>query len=92
MSEANKKAIVETLKTAGRGLYFGVLGLVVTALVALATNGFGDTIGVTVVGQYIDITPFLMLAIGFLAKLIDRYVKTNENISINGIAPNFLQR
>ncbi len=92
MSEANKKAIIETFKSIGRGVWFGFLGLIVTGLTALATNGFGDTIGVTIVGQYIDITPFLVLVFGLLAKALDRYIYANKDLKPNGIAPNFLQR
>jgi len=92
MSEANKKAILETLKSIGRGIWFGLLGLIVTGLTALATNGFGETVGVTLLGQYVDITPFLILVFGLLAKALDRYVYANKNINTNGIAPNFLQR
>jgi hypothetical protein len=39
MDPVKRKALIETLKSVGRGLWFGILGLVVVALTALATSG-----------------------------------------------------
>lgn len=85
------KALKETLLTFLRGVYFTVLGILVSFLVSLSADqsllatklSIGDwslPVGVVIVG-----------AIAGVAKLIDRYIHKNENIKYNGIAPEFLQ-
>lgn len=92
MDEAKRKALVETLKSMGRGLYFGFLGLVAVVLAALATSGAIADINVTIAGMSLDLAYIIVAVVGFVAKTIDIYVRKNTNIDRNGIAPEFLQR
>jgi hypothetical protein len=92
MDDAKRKAIIETLKSIGRGLWFGILGLVVVALTAFATSGALTDVNVTVGSLTINLAYVILAIVGFVAKTIDTYVHKNENINLNGIAPNFLQK
>lgn len=92
MNDAKKKAIIETLKSIGRGLWFGILGLVVVALTALASSGSISDITIDISGMSINLAYILVAIIGFIAKAIDTYIHKNENIDSNGIAPSFLQK
>lgn len=92
MDDAKKKAIIETLKSIGRGLWFGILGLVVVALTALASSGSISDITIDISGMTINLAYILVAIIGFIAKAIDTYIHKNENINSNGIAPSFLQK
>lgn len=91
MSETQRIAIIEMLKTVGRGLWFGFLGLVVTALTTIASSGAISNITLSIGGLEINLAILLIAIIGFIAKAIDRYIHKNENIRSNGIAPKFLQ-
>ena len=88
----NKKAIIETIKSAARFVWFGLLALVVVALGALVTDP--NIIGavVEVQGIKVSIGVVLVAVIGYLIKLIDTYIHNNKQIKINGIAPGFLQK
>jgi len=92
MTEEKKKAIIETLKSIGRGLWFGILGLIVVALTALASSGAVTDINVDLGGLTVNLAYVIVAVIGFIAKAIDTYVHKNESISSNGIAPSFLQK
>jgi hypothetical protein len=92
MDAAKKKALLETLKSLGRGIWFGLLGLVVVALTALATSGQIADMGVTVGGFTLNYSVIILAVVGYLAKAIDTYVHKNDNIAANGIAPSFLQK
>ena len=92
MDEVKKNALIETLKSIGRGLWFGVLGLVAVALTALATSGAVSDITVVVAGVSINLSFVILAVVGFVAKTIDTYIHKNENINSNGIAPSFLQK
>lgn len=91
MDQAKRKALIETLKSIGRGLWFGVLGLIVVALTALATSGNIADMGVTVGGFTVNYSVVILAVVGYLAKIIDTYVHKNDAIKANGIAPPFLQ-
>lgn len=91
MNTAQRNAIIETLKSIGRGLWFGILGLVVVALTALVNSGSISGINVTVAGLTVNLTVLIVAVVGFIAKVIDKYVHENEAIPANGIAPRFLQ-
>lgn len=88
----DKKALIELAKSFGRFMWFGILGLVVTFLTGLLTNGQLENVYVHVGDLYINIS-FVILAVitGFI-KLIDRYRHVSSNNDTNGIAPKFLQR
>lgn len=92
MDESKKNALIETLKSIGRGLWFGILGLVAVALTALATSGAVSDITVVVAGVSINLSFVILAVVGFVAKTIDTYIHKNENINSNGIAPGFLQK
>jgi drug/metabolite transporter (DMT)-like permease len=92
MDDAKRKAIIETLKSIGRGLWFGILGLIVVALTALASSGEISSVTITVAGLTVNLSVVIVAVVGFLAKTIDTYIHKNENIDINGIAPGFLQK
>lgn len=92
MDEAKKIALIETLKSIGRGLWFGILGLVAVALTALATSGAVSDIYITVSGVTINLSYVILAVVGFVAKTIDTYIHKNQNYESNGIAPGFLQK
>lgn len=92
MDDAKKSALIETLKSVGRGLWFGVLGLIAVALTALATSGAVSDITVVVAGVSINLSFVILAVVGFVAKTIDTYIHKNDNIKSNGIAPSFLQK
>lgn len=92
MDDVKKHALVETLKSLGRGLWFGILGLVVVALTALATSGAVSDITVVVAGVSVNLSFVILAVVGFIAKTIDTYIHKNDNIKSNGIAPSFLQK
>lgn len=92
MDDVKRNALIETLKSIGRGLWFGILGLVVVALTALATSGAVSDINVVVAGVSINLSFVILAVVGFIAKTIDTYIHKNDNIKSNGIAPSFLQK
>jgi hypothetical protein len=92
IDEEHKHALIETLKSTGRALYFGILGLIVVALTALATSGSITDVNITYHGLTINLAYVILAAIGFIAKALDTYVHKNDSIDSNGIAPSFLQR
>lgn len=92
MDPVKRKALLETLKSVGRGLWFGVLGLIVVALTALASSGNIADMGVTVGGFTVNYSVIVLAVVSALAKLIDTYIHNNQNITANGIAPSFLQK
>lgn len=92
MDEVKRKALIETLKSIGRGLWFGVLGLVAVALTALATSGAVSDVTIVVAGVSINLSFVILAVVGFVAKTIDTYIHKNDKINSNGIAPSFLQK
>lgn len=92
MDDVKRKALIETLKSIGRGLWFGILGLVVVALTALASSGDVTNVNVTVAGLTVNLSVIILAVVGFVAKSIDTYIHKNDKIDSNGIAPAFLQR
>lgn len=92
MNVGDKQAAMETLKSIGRGLWFGFLGLVAVALAAVATSGAVSDITVNLAGLTFDLSVVILAVAGFIAKTIDTYVHKNDNFESNGIAPSFLQK
>lgn len=92
MDDVKRKALIETLKSVGRGVWFGLLGLLVVALTALASSGDISNVTVNVAGLTVNLSVVILAVVGFLAKTIDTYVHKNDKIAVNGIAPTFLQR
>lgn len=92
MDDAKRKALIETLKSIGRGLWFGILGLVAVALTALASSGAVNDVTITVGGLTVNLAIVIVAVVGFLAKTIDTYIHKNDTLKSNGIAPSFLQK
>ena len=88
----NKKALIETLKSFLRFLYFGVLGLVGTFITSMIASTDLQNTTVNVGDLYLPIGVVIVAGLTGLVKLIDRYVHTNKDITGNGIAPELLQR
>lgn len=90
------QALVEVVKSTARAVYFGLLGIVVLVLTAIATNGdvAAAQVHLSVLSFNFALPAGTLVVAGAagLAKLVDRYVRTSENNNLNGIAPNFLQR
>lgn len=92
MDDDKRHALIETVKSLGRGLYFAILGLVAVALTALASSGAITDVTVVVGGLSVNLAYVILAVVGFVAKAIDTYVHKNDNYDINGIAPSFLQK
>lgn len=92
MDEAKRKALIETLKSIGRGLWFGLLGLVAVALTALVSSNTINDVYIDIGDHAINLAYVIVAVIGFIAKAIDTYVHKNESIDATGIAPPFLQK
>lgn len=92
MDNAKRTALIETVKSIARGLWFAILGLIVVALYALASSGAVADATVTVGGLTVNLAVVIVAAVGFVAKTIDTYIHKNEKIDSNGIAPSFLQK
>lgn len=92
MDAAQRKALIETLKSVGRGLWFGILGLIAVALTALASSVDLSNVKVTVAGLTVNLSVLIIAVVGFIAKAIDTYIHKNPALDSNGIAPSFLQK
>lgn len=88
----NKKAIIETLKSAARFVWFGLLALIVVALTALVSDPSIIGAVVEVQGIKISLGVVLVAVIGYIIKLVDTYIHNNKQIKSNGLAPEFLQK
>ena len=93
VSSMKNNALLETLKTAARAVYFALLGVVVLVLTVVATSP--EVAQATVTIPLFDLTlsvgGLIVAGAGGLAKLIDRYIHKSDS-DLNGIAPNFLQK
>lgn len=89
----DKQALIELVKSFGRFLWFGFLGLVVAGLTSLATSVELTSLmwAVPVLDVALPVGTYIVLGVGFVAKAIDRYIHESENTNSNGIAPKFLQ-
>lgn len=92
MKLSNQKALIETLKSAARFVWFGLLGLIAAALTtALASGALTNStlyIGTLQVNMSIVITVIFSAVI----KAIDTYIHNNDTVPIAGLAPAFLQQ
>ena len=88
----NKKALIELLKSAGRYVWFGLLGLVGVALTALVASPEVITATVDIYGIKLPIGAIILAVVATIVKAIDRYKHLNKDIASNGIAPPFLQK
>ena len=85
-------SLAEPGKSFARFLFFGLLGLVGTFLVSLATSADLLQLTWTVQDVVVPVGAWLATAFGFIAKALDLYVRKSDNNDLNGIAPNFLQK
>lgn len=92
LSESNREAIIEVVKSFLRFLWFGFLGLVVTFLTNLVASGDLNEIMIEVAGASLPLGTAILMAVTGLIKLIDRYIHKNKNINAQGLAPSVLQR
>ena len=90
----NNVALLETLKTVGRGLWFGLLGIIVLVLTVVAGSPeiAAATVTVPVLNITLSVGALIVAGVAALAKVIDRYVHKSTNNDLNGIAPSFLQK
>lgn len=83
----DKKAVIETVKSFGRFIYFGVLGLIVTFLTSLVAGGSLSNVVINVGDQHFNAGFVIVIIVAGIAKAIDKYVHENDNIAAKGIAP-----
>jgi len=84
----DKKALVETLKSFLRGGYFTLLGLLGTFITSLvASPDLQNTVIHIADDVYLPVGALLVFVLGMIAKAIDRYIHTNDNIKLTGITP-----
>jgi hypothetical protein len=90
----NTDALKETAKTIARGLWFGLLGVIVLVLTVVAGSPEIAAATVTVPGLNITLSVGALIVAGVaaLAKVIDRYIHKSDSTASNGIAPSFLQK
>lgn len=74
----DKEAIVEVLKSAGRAIWFAVVGAFAAWLTAFMGGG--------------EFNEIIVIVAGFVVKALDRYVHESNNFPDNGLAPTFLQK
>lgn len=90
----NNLALKETFKTIARGVWFGLLGVVVLVLTVVVSSP--DVAQATVVLPIFNITlsvgALIVAGAAALAKVIDRYIHKSNDTASKGIAPNFLQK
>lgn len=84
----DKKALVETLKSFLRGGYFTLLGLLGTFITSLVASPDLQNTVIHIAGDtYLPVGALLVFVLGLVAKGIDRYIHTNDNIKLTGITP-----
>ncbi len=90
----NNEALKETIKTVARGVWFGLLGIVVLVLTVVAGSPeiAAATVTVPVLNITLSVGALIVGGVAALAKIIDRYVHKSTNNDLNGIAPPFLQK
>lgn len=86
-----KKALLELLKTFGRFIWFGLLGLVGTFLTSLLKDDSIANARFEVAGVSLNVGFAILAGIGLVIKAIDRYIHVSKKIDGNGLAPKFLQ-
>ncbi len=90
----NNLALKETLKTIARGVWFGLLGVVVLVLTVLAGSPeiAAATVTVPVLNITLSVGALIVAGVAALAKIIDRYIHKSNSIDLNGLAPSILQK
>jgi len=89
----NNVALKETIKTIARGVWFGLLGIVVLVLTVIVSSP--EVAQATVVLPVFNITisagALIVAGAAAAAKVIDRYIHKSKS-DLQGIAPTFLQK
>lgn len=87
-------ALKETLKTVARGVWFGLLGVVVLVLTVIVGSPevAQATVNVPVLNFDMSVGTIIIAGAAALAKTIDRYIHKSRNTDLQGLAPSFLQR
>jgi hypothetical protein len=90
----DNKALLETFKTIGRGVWFALLGVIVLVLTVVAGSPeiAAATVTVPVLNITLSVGALIVAGVAGLAKIIDRYIHKSENNDLSGIAPTFLQK
>ena len=90
----NNVALKETLKTIARGVWFGLLGVVVLVLTVIAGSPeiATATVTVPVLNITLSVGALIVAGVAGLAKVIDRYIHKSNATELKGIAPAFLQK
>lgn len=90
----NNAALVETAKTIARGLWFGLLGVIVLVLTVVASSPevAQATVTLPVFDISLSVGALIVAGVAALAKVIDRYIHKSKGTDLNGIAPTFLQK
>lgn len=89
----NNVALKETLKTVARGVWFGLLGVVVLILTVVASSPevAQATVTVPIFNITLSVGALIIAGVAGLAKVIDRYIHKSKS-DLQGIAPTFLQK
>lgn len=87
-------ALKETIKTVARGVWFGLLGVVVLVLTVVASSPevAQATVNVPVINFPLSVGTMIVAGVAALAKTIDRYIHKSKGTDLKGIAPPFLQK
>lgn len=92
MNYISKKGLIELVKSFGRFIYFGIIGLVSTFLLSLMTDENLLNVVWTLGEVSIPAGVWIVSGIGFIVKALDRYKHSSDNSESHGIAPKFLQK
>ena len=89
----NNYALKETAKTIARGIWFGLLGIVVLILTVVSTSPDVATATFTlpIFDLSVSVGTLIVAVAASAAKIVDRYIKKSD-LPSNGIAPAFLQK
>lgn len=88
----SNQGLIETAKSVGRAIYFGLLGVVALILTVIAGSPEVAAADITVLGFTVNVGALIVAGVAALAKIVDRYRHTSDNTPSKGIAPSFLQR
>lgn len=88
----SNQGLIETSKSVGRAIYFGLLGVVALILAVIAGSPEVAAADITVLGFTVNVGALIVAGVASLAKIVDRYRHTSDSTPSKGIAPSFLQR
>lgn len=90
----NNTALKETVKTIARGIWFGLLGVVVLVLTVIASSPevAQATVMLPIFNITLSVGALIVAGVAGLAKVIDRYIHKSNTTELKGIAPAFLQK